>query len=141
MLMSFLGGIGTVMKGSGLREAMETIYAENTVTHMLDGKAYARAVRCHMIIDAVLHEILLKKLIHEEIEMEEEELCQLKDVYNMVTENGFESLNTDSINSIDKLSSKLKEHIEKLSKSSRTAKLWKQYMYHVSLFYICGTHL
>jgi hypothetical protein len=133
MLMSFLGGIGTVMKGSGLHEAMETIYASNTVNHMMDGKAYARAVRCHLIIDAVLHEILLKKLIYEESEMEEEDLCRLKDAYNMVTENGFESLNTDYVNSIEKISSKLKEYIDKLSKTNRTAKLWKQYMYHVSL--------
>ena len=133
MLMSFLGGIGTVMKGSGLQEAMETIYAGNPVNHMMDGKAYARAVRCHLIIDAVLHEILLKKFIYEESEMGEEDLCQLKDAYNMATENGFGSLNTDSVNSIDKLFSKVKEYIDKLSKTNRTAKLWNQYMYHVSL--------
>ena len=133
MLMSFLGGVGTVMEGSGLREAMETIYAENTANHMMDGKAYARAVRCHLIIDAVLHEILLKKLINEENEMKEEELCQVKDAYNVVTEKGFESLNTDSTDAIDKLSSKLNEFINKLSRSNRTAKLWKQYMYHISL--------
>ena len=134
MLMSFLGGVGTVMEGSGLREAMETIYAEHTVNHMMDGKAYARAVRCHLIIDAVLHEILLKKLIYEESGMGEEELCQFKEAYNMVVlEKEFESLNTDSIDAIDKLSSKLTESIDKLSKSNRTAKLWKQYMYHVSL--------
>ena len=133
MLMSFLGETGTVMKGSGLQEVMETIYAGNTVNYMMDGKAYAGAVRCHLIIDAVLHEILLKKFIYEESEMEKEDLCQLKDAYNMASENGFESLNTDSVNSIDKLFSKVKEYIDKLSKTNRTAKLWKQYMNHVSL--------
>ena len=66
MLMSFLGGIGTVMDGSGLREAMETIYAGHTVNHMLDGKAYARAVRCQFVIAASLHQILLNKLVFDE---------------------------------------------------------------------------
>jgi len=45
MLMSFLGEVGTDMEGSGLREAMEEIYAQHTVNHMIDGKAYARAVK------------------------------------------------------------------------------------------------
>ena len=43
LLMSFLVGIGTIMGGSGLAETMETIYAQNRVIHMLDGKAYPRA--------------------------------------------------------------------------------------------------
>ena len=42
LLMSFLVGIGTIMGGSGLAETMETIYAQNHVIHMLDGKAYPR---------------------------------------------------------------------------------------------------
>jgi len=133
MLMSFLGGVGTVMEGSGLREAMEEIYAQHTVNHMIDGKAYARAVRCHLIIDAVLHKILLKKLIYEESRMGGDELCQLKDAYNLVIEKDFESLSTDSINVIDDLSTKLTESIDNLSESNRTAKLWKQYMYYIGL--------
>ena len=30
-LMSFIGGIGTMMKGSGLEESLETVYGENAV--------------------------------------------------------------------------------------------------------------
>ena len=43
LLISLLVGIGTIMGGSGLAETMETIYAQNHVIHMLDGKAYPRA--------------------------------------------------------------------------------------------------
>ena len=43
LLMSFLVGIGTIMGGCGLAEAMETMYAQNRVIHMLDGKGYPRA--------------------------------------------------------------------------------------------------
>ena len=53
-LMTFLGNVGMVMNSSGLREVMETVYASNTVTHMLSGKAYARAIRCHFLIETSL---------------------------------------------------------------------------------------
>ena len=39
--MSFLGAIGHLMAGSGLRELMEFIYASNAVVHMFSGKAIA----------------------------------------------------------------------------------------------------
>ncbi|WAR07158.1 LOW QUALITY PROTEIN: hypothetical protein MAR_017116 [Mya arenaria] len=37
--MSFLGTIGKIMTDSGLKELLETVYAENVVPHMLSGKA------------------------------------------------------------------------------------------------------
>ena len=43
-LMSFLGSIGLVMAGSGLLEVLENCYGENTVGHMMGGKAYDWAV-------------------------------------------------------------------------------------------------
>lgn len=45
--MSFVGGIGHLMEGSGITELLETVYAPNAVTHMTSGKAIARAVRAH----------------------------------------------------------------------------------------------
>ena len=39
-LMSFLESIGLLMKGSGLRRALETVYVQLTVGHMIAGKAY-----------------------------------------------------------------------------------------------------
>ncbi|CAH3177828.1 unnamed protein product [Porites lobata] len=53
--MSFLGTIGHLMAGSGLRELLELIYASNAVDHILTGKAIARAVRAHLIVDAALN--------------------------------------------------------------------------------------
>ena len=37
-MMSFLGSIGSMMKGSGLEEALVTVYGLNAVTHMITGK-------------------------------------------------------------------------------------------------------
>lgn len=38
-VMSFLGSIGHIMKSSGLSTLLELVFAGNTVTHMLSGKA------------------------------------------------------------------------------------------------------
>ena len=47
-LMSFVGSIGSVMKGSGLEEALETTYGPNTVTHMMSGKVISGAIPGHL---------------------------------------------------------------------------------------------
>ena len=60
---SFLGCIGHLMESSGLEELLGTVYAPNTVSHMLSGKAAARAIRGHFLIDDALNEILVKDVI------------------------------------------------------------------------------
>ena len=45
--MSFLGSMGTMMKGCGLAESIQTVYREPTVRQMLAGKAVSRALRGH----------------------------------------------------------------------------------------------
>ena len=52
LLMSFLGSIGPVTKGSGFAEAMEQVYAENSVPHIISGKAVSRALRTHFLIES-----------------------------------------------------------------------------------------
>ena len=58
-LMSFLGSVGTMMDGSGLASAPETVYGENTVKHMMTDKAISRAVRGHLLEESALYQILL----------------------------------------------------------------------------------
>ena len=53
-LMSFLGSIGVLMKGSGLEDLFEEVYAGNSVTHMFTGKAIARATRAHILAESAL---------------------------------------------------------------------------------------
>ena len=61
-LMSFLGSIGHLMKGSGLEEILGEIYGPNTIEHVLSGKAYDRAVRGHFLVQAALIDMLLDYL-------------------------------------------------------------------------------
>ena len=61
--MSFLGSIGHLMAGSGLREVLELIYAPNAVDHIMTGKAIARAVRAHLIVDTALNALLYSEAL------------------------------------------------------------------------------
>ena len=44
LMMRFLGIIGTLMKGSGISEAVQIVYGKNAGEHMMSGKAVTRAV-------------------------------------------------------------------------------------------------
>ena len=56
---SFIGSIGHLMSGSGLHELLETIYANNVVTHMLTGKAVQRAFRGLLLVDSALSTMIV----------------------------------------------------------------------------------
>jgi hypothetical protein len=59
--MSLLGSIRHLMAGSGLEEALETVYAPNAVKHMLSGKAVSRAVHGHFLVESALSSIMIKE--------------------------------------------------------------------------------
>ena len=52
---SFLGCTGRLAARSGLQQLLEVVFAQNSVTHMLTGKAIARAVQGHFLADAILN--------------------------------------------------------------------------------------
>ena len=46
-LITYLGGIGKIMKGSGIEELFNEVYPENTVQHIISGKDVSRALQAH----------------------------------------------------------------------------------------------
>ena len=60
--MNIRGCIGVIMENSGLTNVLEQIYGENTVQHMLTGKAYSRALRGHLIVDTALNTLIVDVL-------------------------------------------------------------------------------
>ncbi|CAC5377772.1 unnamed protein product [Mytilus coruscus] len=60
--MSFVGRIGYLMSGSVLMNIFETVYASTAVSHMLSGKAIARAVRGHFLVDTALTALILSNI-------------------------------------------------------------------------------
>ena len=86
MKMSFLSSIAYLMHDSGLKETLETIYAPNVVANMLSGKAVARAVRRHFIVDSALNAlVLLKAFVLKNLEPDQFPAVILSD--NAVQEN------------------------------------------------------
>ena len=61
--MSYVGSFKCIMAESGLREAIETVYAPKSVDHILSGKAISRAIRSHTLVDAALNGLLLSETL------------------------------------------------------------------------------
>lgn len=60
--MSFLGAMGHIMQGSGMKEVLSEIYAPKPLEKMIDGHAYSRAVRAHTLLQLALAIIILKEV-------------------------------------------------------------------------------
>ena len=61
LLMSFLGSIGHLMKGSGLEEALELIYGN--VPSLISGKAFSRSLRGHFLTESTLSNMLISTIM------------------------------------------------------------------------------
>ena len=122
LMMSFLGSVGTLMKGSGLTDAFQAIYGSNAVEHIMTGKAVSRALRAHFLTESALTTKLLSKFIPKDVlpsleefvqpehseskndgNLEKEMLCQEEEVYSR---DGMENLLESSLKKVD--SDKLK---------------------------------
>ena len=67
LLMSFLGSIGTLMKGSGIEELQGEIYAANVIQHIISGKEDARALPGQILVKAALIQHMTGDLLKCEI--------------------------------------------------------------------------
>lgn len=62
-LFSFMSSIGYIMDESGIKEALTTVYAENTMQHIMSGHPYARAVRVHILLQLALSKLIFDGLM------------------------------------------------------------------------------
>lgn len=60
LLMSFLGSIGFIMAGSGIKELLNVIYASISVDKILTGHVYGRAIRAHLLAQLALAKVILR---------------------------------------------------------------------------------
>ena len=137
LLMSYLGSLGTLMKGSGLSQSLEESCGSNAVKHVLSGKAIARAIRCHLLVSSALTTKLLRHIIpsdeeqvHDSVsKINESEMKEIEAVLNKI--NSDPSLVNECLkesSAICILDERLNDVINDLSKQSRTAKYWCQYL-------------
>lgn len=69
LLKSFLGSVGHVMSGSGIEDAIKLVFpliGDSTVSHIMSGGAYYKALRCLFLIDAALVTHLMKGSLSDE---------------------------------------------------------------------------
>lgn len=128
LLMSFMGSIGYIMAGSGLRELLNTIYAANSIDKMMTGHAYSRAVRAHM-----LTQLCLSKIILDENGLTEEYKITLKNYISSTdyTTSTLEDIENHEI--IQDLIHKVENQIKIIASRGKTATLWIQYFYLVHI--------
>ena len=99
-LMNFMGAIGHIMRGSGLESALECIFSKSTIQHIMTGKAYARGIRAHLLIQTALVNIMLCHILPDEeksetqsglpddvgIQLTEEDIAELRAVFKKAWE-------------------------------------------------------
>lgn len=126
LLMSFMGCIGVIMAGSGLRHLLSTIYAENSLDKLLCGHAYARAVRAHTLVH-----MALSTFIFEEIEFTDGEKPVMEELLLVPNRSAVLNFHENEINNT--VISKFDEALHTIASRGPTAKLWVQYFQMVTL--------
>ena len=132
-LMSFLGSLGRLMDGSGLEKLLEVVYGKNTIVHIFSGKAIARALRGHFLVDAALNIKLIEAIISHETESGalKQELTQLETLYGNLISGKATIENVEESEILKKLKDGLVSKKASLAEYSRTSKLWIQYMEYI----------
>lgn len=151
--MSFLGCIGHVMSGSGLKEVLELVYATNAVGHMLSGKALARAVRGHILVDSVLNALLVNitfgsplpatigldtetgvnlgdkegELNASDVQAADQDLKKVEELYKELVKDTTKAKQVGSTEVLLKVAEKLESKRVSVH-NQRTATMWIQYM-------------
>ena len=117
------------MSESGLRKLWETVYAHNSVNRMLTRHAYARALRAHMLSAAVL----TGQLLQASDCLNERHLQTLASVHDMLLSHNFVPKELYKENALIQLSNIIDDIQRKEALSSRTGKLWIEYIRMVRL--------
>ena len=122
LLMSFMGAVGNIMAGSGLEELWSTVYAPSSVSHMITGHAYSRALRAHFLTQEALATILLKS----SAALDETSKENLRQLYTSLLggshlEEAFSSADVSNLYELEQ------EICQDMKDKSRTNKLWIQY--------------
>ncbi|MES9880176.1 MAG: hypothetical protein ABW185_04765 [Sedimenticola sp.] len=129
LMMSYMGAIGHIMSESGLAVQWETVYAPNTVKHMLTGHAYARALRAHMLSVSSL----VGKMLDTQESLSGLNLDRLKAIHEMLLREEYDVDDIQPELVVNQLIETLDGLENDLAAESRTGKLWLDYLKMVRL--------
>ncbi|CAG9833247.1 unnamed protein product [Diabrotica balteata] len=119
MLMSFLGCIGYVMDGSGLKAVLSTIYAPNSVEKMLSGHAYLRSIRGHTLLRRALSTIIFQDM--------KIESCVLDELVEQITRHHVSYEYVEGCVNYSSIIAQSRNKLIELKAAGPTAQLWVQY--------------
>ena len=128
LLMSFMGAVGYIMGGSGLKEIWSLIYAVDSVDKMLNGHAYARALRAHFLTQFALIIIILRKAEIDDLTIE-----QIACLHESVMDNSASPVDACKSPALIRVVDQIEAVMHSASNESRTAALWTQYVNQVML--------
>jgi len=97
---------------------------------MLTGKAFSKALCGHFIVDSALPVLLTRTHLEQ---LGTEELNALKETYAVTASSRAEEVEQPVDECLDLLKARLVALKEALVQKSRTAKLWLQFMHHITL--------
>ena len=138
-LMSFLGSIGNLMIGTGLQPLFEQVYAENSVPHILSGKAVARARRAHLLATCALEGLKMSEMYNIDLSSIDEELSlnnqflkekDLNDLGHLLDRSLHCEVDDSELNRDESFRRLLinQETFRSAHEKFRTSKLWLMYM-------------
>ena len=127
-LMSFLGSVAMLMKGSGIEDLFAEVYAENSIPHIMSGKAIAISLRAHLSLQSALMALLIQNLKDEEDTFGFEEIEKFHTNILEAAHDDFSFENLVASEAFCNVTDKLEELKAKLVKQSRTLKLWLFYI-------------
>lgn len=123
LLMSFMGAVGVIMSGSGLKELFTLIYAENSVEKIMSGHAYARALRAHSLAHLALAKLIMKTIsFSEEQKVTMESMLENLDLADVAENSVIEALVT-----------KFSEAKQEIKNRGPTSELWINYFHMITL--------
>ena len=95
---------------------------------MLSGKAYARAVRGHILVDSALKNMLIKEVMPS---LEPEHIANLKKAFQDFPKGGHAE--KDCSEALAELAKQLDNKKEQLKNGNQTARLWIQFLEYVDV--------
>lgn len=116
------------MSGSGLKQLLSTIYAPLSVEKMMQGHAFARAVRGHLLATSSLATVIL-----EDVQVTEDEVDCIASITKSFMDEPPSQLALNQNTHLKALANKFGAAMELLSRKGPTAQLWVQYFKMISL--------
>ena len=129
-LMSYMGGVGFNMRGSGAEDLLGIIYAPKTVEHMMNGKAYARALRGHLLVSAAVVKLMLEQ---KPGCLKGVSIQHLKTLHELLLRGSCDPDVMMNTHTVSQLTHIIDGITKEFATESRTGKLWVNYITQVQM--------